>query len=492
MWVYGMMFYVAGLAIYWLAGRIDWRRIAQAIPALLIGIGLAAPLLILQVIEGTSTARSGSYGDRVDLLHMLLPLGALWPRPTSLGSNGQKYFFEMYYSGTLFQALCFAVILLALIRFALCRGKANEFRGWLGSNVWIVLFLLAVIFGLGSKGILWTAFSQFPIFDRFRWPIKMEYFCLLYSTVGGAIAADRWFRHRPRIQNPILGGTACLLLFHVSLCQTSWYDFADRPYPELPPFMETQISNANGRLLTRWESMDRSPVAGYYQVLPLDLATQAGAYAVGGYDTFLEGSLPARRVKYHFWIDPQAAARAYGVKWVVSAPTFDQPVASDNPVNWALEAPSVNNLLAIHTLSDSGRLIGATPDVSLYEVAGSDPFAFLIRDRQPLQIRLNSSGAAIDTTPALPGDLVICNFVMRPWIKVTGSSGPDLLADADEWGRIRVRLPGATTSVVISYNPPWAKTLLAGFLLVIVGVILGVGVGGLASPSARELEPGNP
>ena len=106
----------------------------------------------------------------------------------------------------------------------------------------------------------------------------------------------------------MLAAVAALLLFHVHLSRTSWYDFADRPYPELPPLMK-QTTNANGRLLTRWRSMDRSPLPGYYNSLPVDFATQAGAYAVGGYDTFLEGSLPARRVRSKFWQDPVAAAR---------------------------------------------------------------------------------------------------------------------------------------------------------------------------------------
>ena len=465
MWVYGMMFYVAALGVHLLGRSLRWREAAQAIPAIVMGIGIAAPLLILQAIEGTSSARTGAYGDRIEFLHMLLPLGNLMPRPVGLGTGGFEYFCEMYYSGTLFQALSFVAILLALTRFVFTPGTKAEARQWLGDNAWLVLFALAILFGLGSKGILWTVFAQLPIFDRFRWPIKFAYFCLLYSTLGGAVLAERWFTHKPKLQFPMLAAVACLLLIHVNSSRTSWYDFADRPYPSLPAALQPAVTTPDGRLLTRWGSMDRSPLPGYYNTLPLDFATHAGAYAIGGYDTFLEGSLAARRVRHKFWADPVAAARAYGVKWIAADRMLDHPVASANPFFSLMDASSIGNVLAIHAAQDAGQLTGTGDGLTVHQLSGSDPLAFLMRDRQnALPIQMNSEGVTINTSTARPGDTLICNVAMRPWMKST------VPLEEDEWGRIRLRLTETSPQIAIAYRPPWGSTLLVGFALILAGV----------------------
>ena len=493
MWVYGMMFYMAGIGVYWFSGSLTWKQVTQVLPALLMGVGLAAPLLILQAIEGTSSARAGSYGDRIEFLHMLLPLGSLFPRPISLGSAGYEYFAEMYYSGTLFQALSLLALLTACARFALCRGGGyKELREWLGANAWVVLFAIAILFGLGSKGILWTAFSQLPIFDRFRWPIKFAYFCLLYSTLGGAIIAERWFRRWPKLHYPALAAVACLLLFHVNLCKTSWYDFADRPFPSLPGFMESRVTQPEGRLLTRWQSMDRSALPGFYKTLSLDFATQAGAYAVGGYDTFLEGSLVARRVRQRFWADPLAAAKAYGVRWVVSDATFDQPETSPNSTFWSLEAPSIGNLLAIHAVEDAAQLVGTEDGLTLHELSGYDPSAFVDEDapaKRPLPIRMNAEGVVVDTSSVKNGHTVICNIAMRPWMKALNDHGQAVPAEADHWGRVRIHISQPTAKVAVAYRPPWAATLLCGALLMLVGATSGVWPGKLNLGKHNHRQP---
>jgi len=472
MWVYGMMLFASGIALNCLVGKLNWRQALQTIPALIIGIGLAAPLLILQVIEGTSSARAGSYGDRIDLLHMLLPLGSLWPRTLTLGSFGHEFFPEMYYSGTLFQCLSFATLLLALTRFVLCRTSVAELKQWASQNTWLILFGIALMFGLGSQGILWTLFSALPIFDRFRWPIKFTYFCLLYSTIGGAMLAERFFDRRPKLHFPALAAVACLLMVHVGLCRASWYDFADRPYPILPATIQTRILDPQTRVLTRWESMDRSPVAGFYRTLPLDFATQAGAYAVGGYDTFVEGSLASRRIRYRFWTDPIGAARAYGVKWVLSDRTLDNPVASTNLFFWSLEAAGVGNILAIHAAQDTGHLVASDKDLELYQLPNPDPLAFLDREHLPVPIRMNSMGSMIDSSIATSGDTLTCNVVMRPWLEATAQNGQHLKTDSDEWGRARIHIEHATPIVNLIYQPPWIATLLWGGLLVALGGLI--------------------
>ena len=465
MWVYGMMFYAAALGVYCLSGRLPWRKAIHAIPAILIGIGIAAPLLILQAIEGTSSARSGAYGDRIEFLHMLLPLGSLLPRPVGLGSGAFEYFCEMYYSGTLFQALCFLALLLAMARFAVSKCTWKETQTWLGANTWLVLFGLAILFGLGSKGILWTVFAQLPIFDRFRWPIKFAYYCLLYSTIAGAVLAERWFTWRPRLQFPVIAAMACLLMIHVDLSRTSWYDFADRPYPETPSILRTATTQPSGRLLTRWGSMDRSPEPGYYKTLPLDFATHAGAYAVGGYDTFLEGSLAARRVRYKFWEDPVGAARAYGVHWVAADATLDHPVASANPFFSSLDAASIGNIMAIHAIQDAGHLAGKQAGLSIHQLDDPAPLAFLSSAPQrPLPIQMNSTGVIVDTSSAQPGDTLICNVAWRPWMRA-----PQPLEE-DEWGRIRIRSVAASSQLSIAYQPPWNLTLLSGLVLILLGL----------------------
>ena len=465
MWVYGMLFYAAGLGVYGVAGRLNWRNVAQAIPAMVVGLGIAAPLLILQAIEGTSSARGGAYGDRIEFLHMLLPLGSLLPRPAGLGSGGYQYFCEMYYSGTLLQALSFLALLLGVTRFAVRRSTMREFRAWLGDHAWVALFGVAVLFGLGSKGLLWTAFAQLPIFDRFRWPIKFAYFCLLYSTIGGAILAERWFTRRPRLQYPVLAAVAALLLFHVHLSRTSWYDFADRPYPQTPPLMAAAVHQPDGRLLTRWGSMDRSPLPGYYNTLPLDFATQAGAYAIGGYDTFVEGALPARRVRYKFWNDPVAAARAYGVKWVAADRTLTHPEASANPVFSLMDTASIGNIRAIQAVQDAGTLAGAGEGVTLHRLEGADPLAFVEGDpKRPLGYEMTPEGMVVDTAGAHAGEMIVCNIVMRPWLKAAVPLG------ADEWGRVRFRVGAPGDRVAVLYRPPWGATLVAGALLIAGGL----------------------
>ena len=144
---------------------------------------------------------------------------------------------------------------------------------------------------------------------------------------------------------------------------------------------------------------------------------------------------------------------------------LDHPVASANPFFSLMDASSIGNVLAIHAAQDAGQLTGTGDGLTVHQLSGSDPLAFLMRDRQnALPIQMNSEGVTINTSTARPGDTLICNVAMRPWMKST------VPLEEDEWGRIRLRLTETSPQIAIAYRPPWGSTLLVGFALILAGV----------------------
>ena len=151
------MFLVVGLAAAALADGVPLRRLAMAVPAVLFGIGLAAPLLLHHLEWAAASSDSprprrdfttGSQAPwRPTPVHAELPI--VWDGFTS------KKWGEFYFFGGLFaalfamQAFCFWVVF---------PGRAGWGRSW-----WVPCGMLAFCDGVRRSRLLWSGVGSLPM-----------------------------------------------------------------------------------------------------------------------------------------------------------------------------------------------------------------------------------------------------------------------------------------------------------------------------------------
>jgi len=469
MWTYAVMFFALAILAKGFGGGISWRRASWALSAVLVGLAIAAPLFFLQFQETRGILRVGGYGTGAVLSAMLLPLGTLARDPKLLSSSNPEYAAEMFHFGVVFAGAA-AVGLVLMIGFALtCRKNAFEnVKVFVARNPWLIVALIAVWFSLGDKGLLWSGVSLLPVFDKFRWPIKFAPFIALAAIFSGVIIVERWLgQKRLGVTRAITFASAALILFHVTLCRSTFYTMAEHPYPAFPESARQLLAGSESkpsRIIAI--APIRSPAPGYFRSLALNYPTQLRLLAFDGYDTFIATKHENREALTLLRTKPFEAASAYGCRWLVVQDLSLHPKYSPNPMLHPIESLKGSEQKLLAELRSHGRLAWHNQDLWLYELPDAQPIAFSSTlPTAALPIALDQSGIAINTDGAPSGALITASYLSRPWIQAR-LDGKTISSGADEWGRICVRLPRPGHVLRIEYAPPWGfASGIAGLLL---------------------------
>ena len=316
MWLYTVLFLIL-LALLLAAGRaVPWTRAARVIPVLLLGAGLSAPLLIWQADETADLIRGGGEGHSLaegGLEHVLLPLG---PLISNEAWGGLKASFqnEVYYCSTLF-VLATALGLACLLALDRQRRFA-EFVPAAMKSVWLVLAFVALVYGLGPAGALWSITARLPVFNKLNGAVKFIAFFNLFAILGGALVCQRVMKNKPRLLKQVAIATFAMTALHVLFAKASFYSYSDHQYSSPPEVVRSLLSNPHPERFLP-VAANRSVQPGFSGSLALNFSTVAGLVSAFGYDPLVEQTPANQRVRKWLKADPRAAARTFGISWLL-------------------------------------------------------------------------------------------------------------------------------------------------------------------------------
>ncbi len=219
-----------------------------------------------------------------------------------------------------------------------------------------------------------------------------------------------------------------------------------------------------GRMV--WRGPVRSGRPGFAFLMPLSLPSAYGAWAFDGYDPIIAGRPETLSMQARLENEPLAAARAYGVRWILVAnPEYYRPERdywqAVRKNDWCFDYMDDGATSAVERLLPAARVRVQREEVCLYELPETSPMAF---DRSEpgisLPVRFHGWGAAVDA-PSGAKRTIIVNMAMRPWVRAA-ANGVVLPTSADDWGRVAVELPNGATRFDVYYELPWRRGVLLG------------------------------
>ena len=471
MWVYALLFFGLSVGILLLAGEIPAPRVLWCVPALLIGVGIAAPLLVLQVEQTAQVHRGGGlgYGVTAAAPQMLLPLGHMIPDPEDPAGQYRSDRAEIYYAGTIFTAVTWAGIAALFGLLMGCRARKAQTRLVVGRNVWLICAAVALLLGLGSAGLLWDMMAKLPMFDKFNVPKKFLAYINLFSIIGGGMILERVMRSRRRAEMWISGVVCVLMLVHLHAARESFCNFGALPYPAASAEIAAKVTDANrGRLQVIAPLRSRMP--GYTRTMALNLATVAGAYAFSGYDPLVENSPENDAAFAKMRDDPIGAAQAYGVRWVLVSPLI-YTEAAWSP-DGSLQQINPREVRSVSMFRKDADSVLESRAGALYHLRNADPMAFRAAiPQQALPVRFDSTGVRVDVSTVPAGETLVVNVLWRPWLKAQNAA-----LHADRWGRVELTLPRPMKTLDIEYLPPWKRAVAGSLIVLVFGILSGLAV----------------
>jgi hypothetical protein len=481
MWIYALLLFFAGLAILTLGGIVPWKRAAWTVPALLIGLAIAAPLLIAQNAETKDIDRMADVETGVlkGIPAMALPYPLVkaehpeeWETRVAKeheNDSANVVGSRIYYFGTVFFLTGLAGGL-ALLLFALFY---KDIRPLLARNVWLLCAFLALWFGLGKMGILAMIMSHLPLFNKLRYIWKFMDYITLFFIIAGGVVTERLLRHQeqsPRgTTGARVGGTGIavlvigLMLYNTSISRTAFSFYSDNlPYPALPSHFEAYLMPLENhappvRIFRLGPTFSSAPELS--KSLFWNTPTIYKIPAVTGYDPIVEDDDLTRVAMSRISKTPRQALRQYGVRWIA---VHQEPEYGEDPTLRADLAKSV-------------KLLVDNSKVSLYELPGSEPLAYDTANPTvgfPISIEADGVTVSLPDTPGQAGERkVVVNWLARPLLTAFAPDGRSLTTEKDACSRLVVTVPPDVKTVEVRYQPPWSKGLLIGALLVVIGVI---------------------
>jgi hypothetical protein len=463
-------FFAVAVAVLVLLGEVPLRRAYHALPALLVGVGLALPIALPQVHAAETMGPRGGVGAGLPFPDAWLCMIAPYPlgqaeHPNHWGTFDREYMGQLYFFGTLLGVLFFAN---ALALFT-SRFRWSQWRG----QIWLFAALFTLLLMAGDAGWLWALLRRLPITSRITsHPFRLLPFFVLFASLAGGLVLERMLRLSTRrgtwelILGVAVGG---LLLYHVALARPSFYTYAFQPGAPLPAEMNSILEPTNaptGRLMA-WSPL-RSTHPASAIALSNALPSVYGIPAFHGYDPVVENTFPFTAAAAGFRATPLEAARAYGIRWHLTVRELG-PVRSVTPDVYLMEekppfeeAYDVLKPLKLPAVYESGPVL-------LTELDGVDPLAFAEgHPDQPLPLRMNAAGLDVEVGAA-GGEATIVNFLWRPEMQATVDGAP-IPCNHDEWLRMRVEVPLGGKKLELRYAPDWSRGLLYGGAAVLLGV----------------------
>ena len=465
-WVYAMIAFLGCGALLWMFGEIPFRRALRVIPAQMLGVAIASPLLVVLLLE-TRGSQLQPYGRGIDLsgmLAMVLPYPLVSAgHPERWGSDQLETMGQMYYWGTLLPLLA----LVGVASFMALRHRRQTLVG----NYWLLVAAFWLAVTLGYKAVVWVLMSFLPGFSNFSCPFKAQQFFNLFAALGAGLMLDRLLARRidrVRWERLLTLSVLVLMAYHCGMARTSFYNYGFAPYPELPSAFET-VNKSQQRVLVVAPKRSMDPT--FPLSLQLNSATAYGIPVVAGYDPLVEFAATTKQILANVSTLEDGWER-YGVRWVVVHHTAKNPQFSENEaMRWQEELDS-------ETLDRIGRQLRAkratifyeAPEVTIYELPEADPMAFATHDALPLPIQTDHGGLRVDTSgltvPSSANASVTVNYASRPFMSAV-ADGQRVEIEPDAYLRMRVDVPTGCQQLSIRYRPPWGLGLGVGLVLVV-------------------------
>ncbi len=467
MWSYGVLAWAAVIGLGCLGRHCPPRRLAWAVGAFVIGLGVAAPLLVPQFVFVQTMLRQAAAGNGIwnGLPALLLPYPLVdLGHPNGWGSAGFGSMSPFYYSGTILTvagAVAVTASLAQVLRYRLQRPDWHR-------RCWAILALVALWLAIGEAAGLWSLLAGLPVFHHFTHPFKLLPYLVLFLNLAGAVALMRWLPRRFGWHLAVALGVAGLMLFNTGLARQAFHHYGDDPFPALPaPIAQALRAEEDGlgpRLLS--VAPFRSPEIGYAASLAHNLSTRQRFPALDGYGSMLWFSPGNRAALARMADQPEAARRAYGVRWLLR---WRGGAEADG------RSPRTSPMAEAYAPAFAGAPVAASAgDLVLYDLGPADPLAFLAeRPQEALAVRAEGPRLVVELPPANGSRTVVLNFLRRPGSHVS-ADGETLDVGTDAWGRVRVEVPPGAQSVVLGHDGGWGRGLFFAVVLILVGTAIAV------------------
>jgi hypothetical protein len=432
MWAYTLLLIaIAGMFMWW-TGTLPLRSLTGLGTSGLLGLVIAAPLLVPQLLATKTVIRHITDANVLGGLPTLfVPVTVIqtWHPYIAAEAPYKQYIGEIYYSGTFF-CLAAPVVLFLLI---FLRWR----RHVVAQNVWILCALLSLIFGLGNMGILWTLLQHVPGFNRFNLPFKFFEFFLIFIVLGGAVVWERLFRRwrfgfSAELATFIL--VVGLLAYHCYIAIPSCFSYAFKPYPRPDPGIAERLQSHNNLDYPKVLPIGatRSTRPDYLQSLQQQWATLYRFFSMRGYDPLVSDEPLYLAIDDKLAADTATCLREYGVRYVI---LYDRPWPK-----W-LKVPA--------------KLVYTSGKATMWELPPAKPMFWADADPdRPLPVTFDARGADLDTSELPQGGWVTLNMLRRPEIFADAGNQP-LTVVADSWNRIHIQVPTHTSRVRVRFTPAW-------------------------------------
>lgn len=523
MWLYSAELFALWVVWAWYRGLIGAAAILRLLRGTVLGLAIAAPLLVPQFFAVRSAQRpSGpAHGIEEGIAAVFLPYPlAACPSPSDWADPTQSHAGHFYYAGTLFAVawLCSS---------AAGMGSRNFRRRWM-TDPWIPVGLAALWLAMGNEGGLWRLQSHLPILGAVYHPFKYLPFVHLAmifvgapvlhrllsrqsaescrrgsgsgSFAGARRAADGRFGGQGTAAPPPLpcsaGGRAMILFaasallvsWHVLHTDTAFYTFGDATYVGLPPRMAEFLQPGAEPARVMPIAPFRSPASHFVWGLGLNFPLVYKLESSDGYGEFVRQTSEYRSVEAEVRRDPLAALRAYGVTHILLHRCAVEPCLSGAREARRAETDTLFRDPRVQDWCRTTKPVFQNESIAVFPLSETTPRAFGIpganpppaevgaaaapaAGRQPeciaLPVRVEETRVVVDTGVFAEGGEVTVNYLRRPRSKVWIDGRP-AEPSADDWGRLTVRIPPGSRELVVGYVASWSRGwLVAGMLLVV-------------------------
>ena len=473
-WVYAMMTFLGCIVLLWILEEIPLRRALRVIPAQLIGIAFASPLLLV-LLQETRHCNVQRYGHGLGaggILAMIVPYPLIQvPHPEHWGNHYLEMMGQMYYLGSLIPFLALAGIA------SLVALRHN--RQTLVDNFWLLIAACWLLVSLGYRGAIWILMGMLPGFSNFSCPFKAQQLFNLFAALAAGLLIDRAMRsltsaatRHDRMERILVFAVLGLMSYHCWIARASFHDYGFTPYPPLPAAYE-EIRNSQQRVFVVAPHRPRDST--FPQSLQLSSATVYGIPAVAGYDPLVEFDTGTAEIIRNVE-QLENGWELYGVRWVIVHRTALE-LPEEDELRGAEQQNQTEPRLADEIQRRLERrkasIFYQDTAVTIYELPDPEPMAFAGTQKKPLLIDTDGGGLRVDTT-SLAGDVgpatVTINYARRPFIRGFAGGQP-IDVGKDSFGRMIVEVSHGCEEILIRYQPPWHHGLFVGLLLLVAAAV---------------------
>lgn len=483
MWSYALLFYAVGVVAVLIGRRTTLAALFRVAGALLLGLAIAAPLLVAQLRATTGIVRDGGLGSGFlkGLASMVLPVPLVRSgAPELWGNVHSDTMGELYFSGGLLVTVGGVALVALLLRLVVVQGGRPAFD----LTVWLALAGLALVLGHGDDGRLWTLLAALPGFSEFSYPVKFLPFATIFLLLAGGMVCERVAARSERASRDVAVAGAVILgilVYHAAMSKAAFFSWRFPPYPSLAPAVlaALEADPAQGRVLPI--APLRNDRGDAFQTMILNFPTNVGQSSIVGYDPLIAATKENLAADRRLGADRARALYHYGVGWMLEY----KNAPFGHPDDYGYGAVPLLEQRLFYAARPVAMLEVETDVVRLWRLPRPRPLAFSDGDdgQVELAVRPGSQGVDVDVAALERGDAVVVNVLHRPGMSYR-LDGQRVSGRADYYGRVLVTLPQPGRLLEVRYDGAFDEGFaVAAGLALIAGNLL------LLAPYVRRARP---